>query len=52
MVPDISADGRWVILGSTFWSQTPLFLFDLRREQLFQVTTDRVAEARWRPSAA
>ena len=51
MVPDISADGRWVILGSAFWSQTPLFLFDLRREQLFQLTPHRVAEARWRPTA-
>jgi Tol biopolymer transport system component len=51
MVPDISADGRWVILGSAFWSQTPLFLFDLRREQLYQVTPHRVAEARWRPTA-
>jgi DNA-binding SARP family transcriptional activator len=51
MVPDVSADGRWVILGSTFWSQTPLFLFDLRREQLYQVTPHRVAEASWRPTA-
>ena len=50
MVPDISADGRWLILDGVFWDKTPLFLFDLTDERLFQLTDLLVGEARWRPS--
>jgi len=50
--PDVSSDGRWVLLAGQWDSpetQTRLFVFDLRGGQLYQLSDQLVSEPRWRP---
>ena len=53
LVPDVSSDGRWVLLAGQWdpGAPTPLFVYDLDGRQLFQLSDELVSEPRWRPSS-
>jgi serine/threonine protein kinase len=50
--PDVSPDGRWVILGGEWDTPAPLFLLDLKGAQLYRLTQADVGEPRWRPTGS
>ena len=51
LTPDVSPDGRWILLGGQWDIRAPMYAFDVRTGQLLQLSQDNVDEPRWRPSA-
>ena len=51
LVPDVSPDGRWILLGGEWDTRAPLYAFDVRTGQLLQLSQDELDEPRWLPGA-
>jgi serine/threonine-protein kinase len=51
LTPDVSPDGRWILLGGQWDIRAPMYVFDVRTGQLLQLSQDNVDEPRWRPGA-